>query len=92
MTLKQTFEKAINGYWDGGPKRIFRWDIDVFVGGKDKKGCFVRVGSWDANAYFNVAAGKTEKQTLGNARRRLLAVARRQGLNCDFEYEGGKNA
>ena len=53
---------------------------------KDGKGNYVRVGSWEANQWFHVAVGKTEKQTLVNVRRRLGAGLRQRGLAHRFEY------
>ena len=85
MQLVQKFEKPISGYWDGGLKQVFHWNIEGHQR-EDKKGKFIRVGSWGANHWFNVAKGKTEKQTLGNARRRLQALATRAGLKCEFWY------
>lgn len=86
MILVQEFEQAIDGYWDGGPKSRFEWWIDGSPQ-SDKLGRFVRVSSWGANRWFHVAVGKTEKQTLGNARRRLAARAKAAGLRCKFSYE-----
>jgi len=86
MRLIQRLEKPINGYWDGGAKSTFEWSIEKYHKGEDAKGKFVRVGSWSANHYFNVALGKTDKQTLANARRRLSASARKHGMACTFEY------
>ena len=86
MILRQTFEDPIHGYWDGGEKQTFDWTIDSDVyRAKDGSGA-VKVGSWGANYYFAVVLGKSEKQTLGNARRHLTACAKRQGLKCNFEY------
>lgn len=85
MKLKQTLDKPINGYWSGGAKRVFVWSID----GKpqqDRKGKYVRIGSWEANHWFHVALGKTEKQTLGYARRRLNGRMGELGITGSFEY------
>ena len=86
MKLIQKLEKKIGGWWDGGAKDTFEWTLEGSPR-QDAKGQFVRVGSWDANHWFHVAAGRTEKQTLGNARRHLSATFRRRGLACSFEYE-----
>lgn len=81
ITLRQTFEEPIYGFFDNGPKRIFDWSIDrVYPDGKS------RVGSWGANYYFEVVTGKTDKVTLGNARRALAARAKRNSKACSFEY------
>ena len=83
MKLRQTLAEPVNGYRDGGKKQVFEWEIDRFHGGKDKKGVFCRIGSWAANHWFNVSQGKTEKQTLANARRHLSRSAR---IPSTFEY------
>lgn len=86
IRLIQEFEEPITGYWDGGSKSRFEWTIDHIRTGRDSKGIFVRVGSWSANNFFNVAQGKTDKQTLGNARRRLARLAKKAGKKCSFRY------
>ena len=83
--LRQTLDKPINGYWDGGAKSVFEWSIDGSPM-RDSKGQYVRIGSWVANHWFHVAVGKTVKQTLANARRRLSAGMRRCGITGKFEY------
>ncbi len=85
LYLRQTFSKPISGYWDGGPKSVFDWSIDGHVQ-TDKKGKFVRIGSFSANHWFHVAVGKTEKATLTNAKRRLAAVAKKRGLTCTVAF------
>jgi len=85
MILRQTLKEAIYGYWDGGRKSIFDWKIEGHEG-RDKKGIFIRVGSWSANHWFNVAKGKTDKQTLSNAKRRLTEWALKSNIECSFEY------
>ncbi len=85
MQLVQKLNKPIPGYWDGGLKQVFHWRTEC-GGGIDSRRKFVRVGSWDANQWFHVAEGKTEKQTLGNARRHLNALATKSGLTCEFWY------
>ena len=78
MILRQTLAHAVNGYWDGGPKRVFNWSIDcAFTDGKS------RVGSWEANHFFETKTGKTEKQTLSYARRHLQASTK---IASTFEY------
>ena len=82
MKLRQKLEKPVSGYWDGGKKQIFDWEIN---GPKqsDKKGCFVKIGSLDANHWFHVSCGKTEKQTLSYAEKHLKASTR---IPSTFEY------
>jgi len=50
---------------------------------KDKNGWYIRIGSWEANFWFHVSIGKTVKQTLGNARRRLPTLT---GESSTYEY------
>ena len=88
MILRQTLDHPIAGYWDGGAKDRFDWCIESWSIGSDKAGQFVRVGSWEANHYFTVALGKTDKLTLANAKRHLSAMAIRKGINCTFKYIG----
>ncbi len=78
MILRQTLKHATTGYWDGGAKKVFDWRIDrEYSDGKS------RVGSYDANHYFEVKTGATEKATLGNARRHL---SRTTSIASTFEY------
>lgn len=86
LCMVQKIDRKISGYWDGGGKDTFEWCIEKHHGGHDKKGTFVRVGSWDANHFFNVQLGKTDKQTLANARRKLQAGCARERVKCTFEY------
>lgn len=92
MKLKQTLDKPIGGYWDGGAKSDFIWSIEGSPA-TDSKGQFVCIGSWEANHWFHVALGKTDKLTLTNARRRLSAGMRKYGITGKFDYieEGGNN-
>ena len=78
LRLKQTLAHAVDGYWDGGPKKVFRWRVDAdFPDGKS------RVGSWEANHYFEVRTGKTAKQTLGYAKQHLRSTV---NIESTFEY------
>ena len=83
MILRQTLEKPVNGYWDGGKKQVFDWSIERGCGGTDSEGEYVRIGSYDANHWFHVAKGKTEKQTLSYAKRHLQHSTR---IPSTFEY------
>ncbi len=82
MVLHQTLKQSVYGYWDGGAKSIFNWKIDGHPQ-TDAKGQFIKVGSWEANHWFYVAVGKSERQTLANAKRHLRAIT---GQPCKFEY------
>ena len=79
LTLRQTLVVPVNGYWDGGPKSVFNWSID-----RRWDDGTSRVGSWEANYYFTVKTGETDRVTLGNARRHLKMV--RGAIKCTFEY------
>ena len=87
MILRQTLNKEIYGWWDGGAKSVFNWEIDPWRTRNCPEGYAV-VGSWEGNHWFTVKAGKTEKATLGKARRRLQAQIDKntQGLTCTFIY------
>jgi len=83
MILQQTLIEPVNGYWDGGSKQVFKWSVDPLGGGEDSRGTFVRIGGWEANYWFCVARGKTEKQTLSYAKRHLQAITK---IPSDFKY------
>ena len=82
MILRQTLAQPVNGYWDGGAKQVFDWEIDGEPN-QDSKGQFIRIGSWAANRWFNVAVGKTIKLTLSYAKRHLQAATK---ISSTFEY------
>lgn len=86
MFLRQTFTKPISGNWDFGPKTKFDWFIDTLHGQYVESNNQACVGSWEANYRFVVSRGKTDKQTLANARRKLSSNAKKHGLSCTFEY------
>lgn len=88
MKLRQTFDHPISGWWDGGAKQTFDWSISnpSIYTGHDSKGSFIRIGSWSANHWFNVALGKTDKQTLSYAKQHLATIAKKHNLVCKFEY------
>ena len=86
MILKQIFNEPINSMaWNWGPKKIFNWRIEGFPR-TDSKGTRVRIGSWEANCWFYVALGRSDKQTLSNARRSLSDSAKKNKRTCTFEY------
>ncbi len=72
--IELQFTEPISGYWDGGKKSALYFSIDGEPQ-KDKKGYFIKVGSWDANYWFYVGAGKTklqnEKQVLSSAIKKI---------------------
>lgn len=81
MILRQRLEHPVNGYWDGGAKQTFDWEIEFIH--KDNRGYYCKVGSWAANHYFYVAQGKTDKLTLSYAKRHLRRSTR---IPSTFEY------
>jgi hypothetical protein len=85
MILRITLEKAIGGYWDGGNKQVFNFDISPFEH-SDKNGVFVRVGSWEANSWFHVSKGKTERLTFSHAIKHLRPLLERDGIRFTYEY------
>lgn len=82
MILRQTFEQPVSSIMFGGPHKSFDWTIDSQPK-EDKKGLFVRVGSFSANYWFHVSLGKTIKQTLGRAKTHLETITK---VPCTFEY------
>ena len=82
MILQQTLIEAVNGYWDGGKKQVFEWEIEGEPK-EDKQGKFVKIGCWSANYWFHVALGRTDKQTLANAKRHLKASTKIESI---FQY------
>jgi len=80
IKLIQTLDKPIGGYWDGGMKSRFEWDID----GPIRAGR-VRIGSWEANHFFTINAGKDELATLKKAASKLALGASNGGVVAHFE-------
>lgn len=83
LYLRQKLAEPISGWWDGGAKDTFNWFVDEY---QSRRQGWTIVGSYDANHWFHVEPGASEKGTLGNARRALGARARREGVECEFEY------
>ena len=75
MHLRMMLDRPIPGYWDGGMKSTFNFQIDG-PPQHDARGAYIRIGSWEANHWFHVTMGKTVKATLANARHRLNARAK----------------
>ena len=82
MELIIKLKKATSGFWKGGAKRIFSWGIDGKPQ-KDKHGYFIKIGSWEANDWFNIGCGKskvqTNRQILTNAKTKLLKSLAKNG-------------
>lgn len=84
MILRIKADRKIDGYWDGGMRDTFDWSIDQRK--EDSKGKYVRVGSWDANYWFHVAEGRTDKETLKFALQVLKVKFRRFGVSIEHKY------
>ena len=82
MVLRQTLDRPVHGYWDGGAKQVFDWEIEGSPG-TDSKGQFTRIGCFGANHWFHIALGRTVKLTLSNAKRHLRAITR---ISSTFQY------
>ncbi|SRR6266487_2578121 len=83
LLLRVTLEKAVNSYeWDGGKMQVFDWEVQhEYSDGKS------RVGSIDANRWYEVATGRTEKETLCNAKKHIRAILKRHRVPIkSFEY------
>lgn len=83
MKLRQTFRTPQYGYLLTGPWYSLDWQVDRMESARQG---WTVVGSMEANYWFHVSPGGTEKGTLGNARRALSARAKRRGVECSFEY------
>ncbi len=81
MKLLLELEKPMGGYWDGGAKRRFEFEIE-------SRGKFARIGCWAANMWFDVEAKEnaTEKQILSNAKRKFKNKLSRLGFGYTWTY------
>lgn len=82
LYLRQKFTEPVNGVMGAPATTLFDWQIEKPWSNTEVS----RVGSWAANYFFDVATGKTDRATLGNARRALAARAKREEKECSFEY------
>jgi hypothetical protein len=73
-TIVLSFEKPVNGYWDGGAKQRLEFTADHER--TDNKGTFVKWGSWSANFYFHSGKGKTPMTAAAYAVKRIKALYR----------------
>ena len=87
LVLRQIASEPVSGYWDGGKKQVFDWEVEEYFEGRDSQGRFVRIGSWAANRWFCVGKGRSEKEALGFARKRLIRISR---FPCRFELIEGR--
>ena len=88
MFLRVQLTEAVNGYWDGGKKSVFDFRVDGRTQ-HDKQGEYVRVGSWDANHWFHVSVGKTERDTLRKAQHHIARTFKKKGLSSSFSIREG---
>lgn len=87
MKLRLILSLPISGYWDGGMKSQFDFEIESWRPiGHDKDGEFVRIGCWDANNWFHVAWSGTEKKTLANVKRKMNNKLKRAGIPFTWKY------
>lgn len=80
MRLKVTMKEPVGGYWDGGKKSEFFFEIEPFP---FQEG-FTKIGSWAANHFFHVKTGKTEKLTLSYAKKHLWASMNVKPLSIEY--------
>jgi len=62
--------EPVGGYWDGGKKSRFEFTIESI--NEDKDGFYAKVGSWEANCWRCVGAGKKKQLS----ERAILSIAR----------------
>lgn len=85
LILKTYTSEPINGFWDGGSKQEFTWSLGRI--GKDSKGEFQKINGWEANYWFHVSKGKTDKQTLSYALKHLKNNAKKNNQIISYhEY------
>ncbi len=51
-------KEPIQGYWDGGSKSMFKFEPELR---QDKKGIYVKWGSWGANFWYTCGFGRSWK-------------------------------
>jgi hypothetical protein len=88
-TLRLTLPEPISGHWDGGKKRVFNFDIENNPT-EDKKGYFVKVGSWEANFWANVAVYKSIKRTLSHIKRHFGNIGKWEYIENSDTYWSDK--
>jgi len=66
MRIEIRFDEPTAGWWDGGKKHG-----GVFESRFGYTPEHTEFGAWELNYYFNVKTGRTEKETVGRARRYL---------------------
>lgn len=78
-------EKPVSGYWDGGSKNYFEFEIDMYKMDKHPgPDVTLKWGSWGANFWFNCGSGRSWKEAASIAKRRLEKM---MGIEGDITVE-----
>jgi hypothetical protein len=72
MKLYINLHEPVNGYWDGGKKQYFCFDVQKYTYSRDDGK--IKVGSWEANYWVLVKASKHKRKILQNALQALKAT------------------
>lgn len=59
--IEVILSQPVHGYWNGGAKSYFKWDLEVIEGGYEKQPRLpwhIKVGSYSANSWFRIPATK----------------------------------
>jgi hypothetical protein len=81
IALRLTLKQAVNSpfEWDFGAKQVFDWVVQrEYSDGKSRVGCY------SANRWYEVETGRSEKETLRNAK--FLLRAKTTVPIQSFEY------
>lgn len=74
-TLKLTFNEPMYGYWDGGKKSGGEFHPQPWNGGVHPgKDCTIKWGCFDLNFWFNCGSGRSWKEAVAIAKRRLQHI------------------
>lgn len=82
--IKITLEKEVFGYWDGGAKDYFEFFVQKPELESDGKSFYSKIGSFMANYWFNIGAGKNKPQSIKSV---VSNALRRIKKNCRFEIK-----
>lgn len=80
--IELVLEEPIYGYWDGGKKQYFTFKPSFFEDDSSmekyskefKPNDDIRWGSYDANFFFPAKSGRSWKQAISIAKRKLLKM------------------
>lgn len=84
VLITYTNEK-VGGYWDGGAKDRFTWTLGRTIQERGRE--YQKVHGWEANLWYYVAKGKSDKATLANALRRLRGMMKKNPSTFITHYE-----